>query len=130
MNNHTAVAHGSPPGVQEGRRRAPKVDRPVLSDSLSEENWTAFLKSWNMFVEANHISNADQLVQLFACCDLDLRSKVTSTNDDFNNCTVAEMLELLHSLSVLPVAIVVQRSELLRMFQQPGESIRSFYSRV
>ena len=69
-------------------------------------------------------------MQLFACCDLDLRSKVTSTNDDFNNCTVAEMLELLHSLSVLPVAIVVQRSELLRMFQQPGESIRSFYSRV
>ena len=83
-----------------------------------------------MFVMANGVSTADQPVHLFACCDPDLQAKVTATDDNILSSNIDEMLKLLRSLSVVPVAINVQRSELLRMQQQPGEAIRTFFSRV
>ena len=113
LNNHTTVVH-SGQSTQPEAQRAPKVERPVLSDSLSEEHWNGFLKSWTVFVQANSVSVADRPIQLFACCDSELRSKVTCTNEGVLDCTVYEILELLHTLSVLPVAIGVQRSELLK----------------
>ena len=106
------------------------MERPVLTDQVSEEHWNGLLKAWSMFVMANGVSTADQPVQLFACCDPDLQAKVTATDDNILSSNIDEMLKLLRSLSVVPVAINVQRSELLRMQQQPGEAISTFFSRV
>ena len=130
LNNHTAAVHASHTRPSELRPHAPRVERPVLTDQISEEHWNGFLKAWSMFVMANGVSTADQPVQLFACCDPDLRAKVTATDDNIPSSNIDEMLKLLRSLSVVPVAINVQRSELLRMQQQPGEAIRTFFSRV
>ena len=97
LNNHTAAVHSTQPTES---RRGPKVDRPVLSDSISEEHWNGFAKSWSMFVQANGIAVHDQPVQLFACCDADLRSKVTATNDNVLDRSVDDIMELLHTQSV------------------------------
>ena len=31
-------------------QRAPKVDRPILTDNITEEYWNAFMQSWNFFI--------------------------------------------------------------------------------
>ena len=126
LNNHTTVSHSMLPCAKKG----PKVDRPILSDNLTEEKWNGFLQGWKLFTEANSVSIEDQPVQLFACCDTDLRAKATSTNEKILDSSVEEMLVYLHKLSVVPVAIFVQRTELLRMTQSSDEPIRAFFSRV
>ena len=130
LNNHTAVGHSGNSAPVEVNRRAPRVERPLLTDNISEENWNGFLKGWKIFVQANGVVAGDQPIHLFACCDNDLRAKVTCTNENVLESSVDQMLELFHSLAVVPVAISVQRSELLQIPQSPGESIRTFFSRV
>ena len=43
---------------------------------------------------------------------------------------VAELLTLLQSLAVIPVAVSVKRNDLLQMHQDSGEGIRNFLLRV
>ena len=129
LNNHTSTNHVAPT-VPRVVRRAPRVERPTLSDNISEEHWLGFRKSWDMFTQANAVSNEDQPVHLYACCDVDLRAKVTCTNENIFSKSVEEILDMLHSLAVYPVAVSVQRTELLKLQQAPGESIRTFFSRV
>ena len=76
------MVHAPQPLLQQMQCQAPKVDRPTLCDNIGQEQWNSFKKGWDMFVQANGVSEADQAVQLFACCDIDLRSKVTCTDDD------------------------------------------------
>ena len=125
LNNHTTTVHA----LQQTPRPMQKVDRPSLTDNINDEQ-CSFKKSWDMFVQANGVLAIDQHVQLFACCDSELRSKVTCTDDNILGHSTAEFLELLHNLTVILVAISVQRTELLKMQQGHGEPIRSFYSRV
>ena len=80
-----------------------------------------------MFVHANAIFAEDQP---FACCDNELRAKVTCTNENVLESSVDQILGLFYSLTVVPVAISVQRSDLLQMQQSSGESFRAFFSRV
>ena len=44
LNNHTAVVHSGNSAPVEVNRRAPRVERPLLTDNISEENWNGFLK--------------------------------------------------------------------------------------
>ena len=45
LNNHTAAVHASHTRPSELRPRAPRVERPVLTDQISEEHWNGFLKA-------------------------------------------------------------------------------------
>ena len=124
---HTAGDH-SAGSVQQ--RRPPKVDRPQLADDINEEAWNAFQYSWTMFVQANGIADADKAVQLYSCCSTALKSKVTAIHHDILTKAPNEVLALLKTLTVIPVAVSVKRNELLQMTQDAGETIRTFFSRL
>ena len=68
LTAHTAGAHSVNQPVPQ-LRRSPKVDRAILVDNPMEESWNAFKQSWDIFVQVNGVSLADQSVQLFSCCD-------------------------------------------------------------
>ena len=87
-----------------------------------------FKTGWDMFTQANAVYVSDQPVQLFACCDTDLRAKVTGTDDTIFTHSINKFLEHLHNLTVIPVTISVQRTELLKLQQAQGEPIMAFYS--
>ena len=70
---HTAGSHSANSFERPRRSRPPKVDRPQLKDNISEETWNAFTYSWDIFVRANDVDDADQTVQLYSCCDLALK---------------------------------------------------------
>ena len=133
LNAHVATAHAAPPPqaqpVQQ-QRRTPRVDRPVLSDNITEETWNAFEQSWNEYVSANGVQNNEKTVQLYSCCDMPLKAKLTAMNPSVVNDPVDTVLTLLKTLTVIPVAKTVKRNELLQMQQDAGEGIRTFLSRV
>ena len=87
--------------------RPPKVDPPMLTDNIEEEQWHSSIKEWDMLVQVNSRSAADQVVQLFACCDTDLGAKVTCTYDNILLGPIDSFIELLHNLTVIPVAITM-----------------------
>ena len=127
---HTAGSHSANRLEQPRRPRPPKVDRPQLKDNISEETWNAFTYSWDIFVRANDVDDADQTVQLYSCCDLALKSKITAVHHDVLNQPVQQLLALLKTITVIPVAVTIKRNELLQMNQDAGETIRTFLSRV
>ena len=119
LNAHTVGAHTSSQPVKQ--RQPPKVERPQLSDAIDEESWNAFKQDWTMFTRANEVSAVDQPIQLFSCCDSALKAKLTSCCQDVFEKPVQELLTLLQSLAVIPVAVSVKRNELLQMHQDSGE---------
>lgn len=132
LSTHTTVAHtvAAPAAPQAAHRRAPKVDRPALSDSIEEETWNEFEQNWRIFVRANDVQEADQVVQLYSCCTNSLKSKITAVHHNFLERPIQELLPLLKALAVVPVARTVKQNEFLQMKQDPGETIRAFHSRV
>ena len=129
LNAHTVGAHTASQSTRQ-QRQPPKVERPQLQDSIDEESWNAFKQDWTMFTRANAISSEDQSIQLFSCCDAALKAKLTSCCQDVFEKPVQELLTLLQSLAVIPVAVSVKRNELLQMNQDSGEGIRNFLLRV
>ncbi len=125
--HQTAVA--APP-TRTHAPRPPKVDRPPLRDNLDEVGWNAFIQDWEMFVRANNISVDDRPIQLLSCCDGILKGKVNATCADIYTKSVIELMTILKSLAVIPVAVVVKRNELLKMYQNAGEKIRTYHSRL
>ena len=128
LNAHVAGSHSQNAAPQQ--RRPPKVDRPVLKDNISEETWNAFVQSWDIFVRGNVLSDAEQTIQLYSACDMTLKAKLTAMNENIVQQPVQEVIDLLKSITVTPVALTVKRSELLQLHQDAGEKVRAFYSRV
>ena len=126
------VAHASVHTVHASfpSRRPPKVDRPRLTDNIDDVGWNAFRQDWETFVRANNVADADQSIQLFSCCDGDLKTKVTSICPDVYAKTLTDLMTLLKGLAVIPVAVSVKTNELLQMQQDAGEAIRAFHARV
>ena len=135
MSNHRADAHptqqvAAPSAPPLRQSRAPKVDRPILRDNLDEVGWNAFLQDWEMFVRANNVLAADQSINLLACCDGVLKGKMNATNPESYTKPTTELLDLLKTLAVIPVAVVVKRNELLAMHQNAGEKVRAYHARL
>ena len=125
LNAHTAGAHSLNQPIRP-HRQPPKVARLHITDTIGEEVWNAFKQDWTMFTRANDIAVADQPIQLFSCCDSALNAKLMSSCQDVFAKPVTEIMTLLKSLAVIPVAVSVKHKELLQMHQDSGETICNF----
>ena len=130
LTAHTTVHTSTPAPQQQHPRRPLKVERPQLADNLTEVGWNSFLQDWETFVRANQIDNDDKAIQLFSCCDGELKGKVTSICPNVYTKTVDDLMAALKSLAVIPIASTVKINELLQMHQHAGELVRAYYSRV
>ena len=132
LNAHVAIEHAAPAPQPQPvqQRRTPRVERPPLTDNITEETWNAFDQSWAVYLKANNVPEDDKTVQLYSCCDMALKAKLTATNPTIIQEPVEAALALLKTLTVIPVAKTVKRNELLQMQQDPGENIRTFLSLV
>ena len=128
LSAHTAGAHTVAPAAPA--RRPPKVDRPELSDGIDEEEWNTFVQSLSIFNRANNVGPGDLGVQLYSCCKPSLKQKLTAVHPDFLDRPSNDLLVLLRALAVIPVAKTVKQHEFLQMKQEPGDSVRTFHSKV
>jgi len=127
-NTHTNLAAGAAPG--DGRQRAPKIDRPIITKGSTEEGWNAFLARWRMFKRGTRLTPGETVQHLFQCCEEELGNNILRSHPDATRGNEDDLLAAMKRLAVAPVAISVRRSDLLTIKQDHGENVRSFYARI
>lgn len=122
---HTTV-HSAPQSVYNG----PKLDRPHVDIGVSAEEWKLFESRWSLYTKSANISQNDAAVQLFQCASEQLGDAVLRLENNVSTKSEKELLDIMRSLAVIPVALMVIRAELFAMRQNREESFRSFFARV
>jgi len=128
LKMHTSIEHASTTSTNTAR--APKIDRPIIAASSSEEAWNTFNTKWGMFKKAYGVTGADAVQQLFHCCEVELGDAILKSNSEAVDGTEAELLELIKKMAVIPVAKCVRRAELLCTKQDHGENIRGYFAKL
>ena len=111
-------------------RKGPKLSRPSVDVGVNEEVWQAFERRWATFQNNSNISDDEAAAQLFKCASIELSDLVLKMDQDITSRSVEEVLEILKSLAVIPVAKGVIRAELMKLEQKDGENFCTFAARV
>ena len=122
--SHTASSNAS--NVRSG----PKLDRTKVELGISMEQWNLLVRKWNVFKTGSDIANGLDSIQLFQCAEESLGDAMFMVDSDIIAKSTNDVLELMKSLTVIPVAIGVPRAELLGMKQKRDEPFRTFSLRV
>ena len=110
--------------------KGPKLTRPIIDVGADDETWTAFRRRWETFRKGSRIVDEEAVAQLFECASPELSTLVLKLDQDVTSRGTEEVLSLMYSLAVIPVAKGVIRSELMKLEQKDGESFRTFAARV
>ena len=112
------------------KQRAPKIERPKISDGSSEETWIAFKIRWDMFTRGTDLTEDEKVQHLFQCCDESLGDAILKGHPTAVLGDETSLLVLIKKLAVVPVPRVVRRNEVLNLKQDHGEKTRSFVARI
>ena len=122
---HMAVAQPAAPPVH-----GPKLDRPKLQLNCTNEDLDAFQRRWETYRTGSGIWDGNAAGQLLECTTEQLGNILLRAEPAFTTKPIAEALQVLKSVAVVPVALGVLRSELNIMRQDPDEPFRKFAARV
>ena len=122
-----AVEHTRP---QTPSSRGPKLNRPTIDVGVDEETWNAFTRRWETFKLGSNISEEAAPTQLFQCTSDALGDLLLKSDPKLTTRPTAEVLKIMRSLAVIPVARGVSRAELFQMSQSVDKPIRTFAARV
>ena len=126
LNIH-ALEHSRP---QIQASRCPKLNRPTIDVGVDEETWNVFVRRWETFKLGSDISNNTAPTQLFQCTNEALGDLLLKSDPKLTTRPIKDVLKVIRSLAVIPVARGVTRAELLQMNQSNDEPIRTFAARV
>lgn len=132
LSNH-GLAHQQPPqrnAEAAPAPRGPKLLRPQADIGMSTEDWNIFVRRWEVFRVGNGIDEQSAPPQLFQCAGATLGDSLLRLDPNATSRALPELLMAMRSMAVIPVAIVVLRSELLQIKQERDESFRAFAARV
>ena len=115
---------------QRSSKKGPKLSRPSVDVGVNEEAWQAFERRWTTFKNNSNICEDEAAAQLFECASVELSDLVLKMDQDVTSRPVQEVLDILKSLAVIPVAKGVIRAELMKLEQKDGEHFRTFAARV
>ena len=126
---HASTAH--PPGSSiAAQTRGPKLSRPHIDAGVEQEAWNTFVKRWETFRTGSQISDAAASTQLFQCASEDLGDIILKGVPNVTSLAEKDVLEIMHSYAVIPVATGVLRAELMQLAQGADEQFRTFAARV
>ena len=123
-----ALAPSTP--IVNNTPKASELSRPKLKSHITNEEWNAFSRRWDIYRSAYNFQGTQLSNQLFQCASEELGDVVLRVHPQFTTKPHTDCLTILKSLAVIPVALGVQRSELLALAQSSGESFRTFAARV
>ena len=127
LNTH-ALLHT--PSAAASQPAGPKLDQPSVSMGITLEEWNIFHRRWNVFQSGSRIADAAAAPHIFQCADGVLGDALLKVDSDITTRPPDELLEMMKTRAVIPVATGVLRAELLSMKQKRDEPYRSFSSRV
>ena len=126
LNIH-ALEHSRP---QIHASKGPKLDRPIIDVGVDEETWNSFVRRWETFKLGSDISDNSAPTQLFQCASEALGDLLLKSDPKLTTRPTQDVLMIMRSLAVIPVARGVSRAELSQMNQSSDEPIRTFAARV
>ena len=109
------LVHSNATSNNTNKQRAPKIERPKISDGSSEETWNAFTTRWEMFMRGTQLTDAEKVQHLFQCCDEPLGDAILKGHPNAVSGTEASLLEVVKKLAVIPVPRVIRRNEVLKL---------------
>ncbi|XP_048576277.1 uncharacterized protein LOC125557593 [Nematostella vectensis] len=133
LANHNLVHRNE---AQPGRLPAntalkgPKLDRPKIDVSVTMEEWNIFTRRWEVIRAGSGIDENSAPSQLFQCAGTELEDSILKANPNAANESLTKLMKAMRSLSIIPIATCVLRTELLQMRQERDESFRSFTAKV
>lgn len=135
LANHGLAHQPSTTPVNTGQAldqapRGPKLDRPKVNLGVSTEEWNIFIRRWDVFRVGSGINETSAPSQLFQCAGPELGDSILKANPQAAAGSLAQLLETMRSLAVIPVAQGVLRTELLQLHQERDETFRAFSARV
>ena len=96
----------------------PKLERPRVDLGITTEEWNVFVRRWEVFKTGCGIDDSSAPSQLFQCASTELGDSMLKANAKVTSGSLKDMLEAMKALAVIPVAVAVLRSELLRLRQE------------
>ena len=122
-----AVTHESQQSVQNAVQvSGPKLERPKIEMGISLEEWNLFERRWNVFQAGSRIEPTLAAPQLFQCASTALGDALLKVDPVVTQKPLADLMNSMRELAVIPVAIGVVRSELLEFKQRREEPFRAF----
>ena len=110
--------------------RAPKIDRPVLKQDVSDEDWEMFKAEWSRFKLCYKFLPSELNQQLFQCCEPRLGNLLLKFDPKVCEGTEEALLTPMEKMAVLHVASTVRRTKLMTIQQAHGQSVREFFALV
>ena len=110
--------------------KGPKLRRPIIDIGVDEETWNAFIRRWETFRIGSDISDTAAPMQLFQCASEALGNLLLKSDPMLTTKSMKDLLTVMRSLAVIPVARGVSRADLTQMSQSFDEPIRTFAARV
>ena len=109
-------------------QKLPPIERPVLKQDITEEEWESFKQYWKRFKRVAALSGSQIADQLFMCCESALGRLILKQNPDIIEAGESQLLDAMRQMSVIKVATSIRRTKLMTMKQEQGQSIREFYA--
>ena len=122
-----ALSHSQ---AQAPSSRGPKLNRPTIDVGVDLETWNSFLRRWETFKTGSGITEEAASTQLFQCASDALGDLLLKSDPRLTSRPAADVLKIMQSIAVIPVARGVSRAELFQMNQSAEEPIRTFAARV
>ena len=108
----------------------PKYERPKVDMGIELETWNGFVRRWETFRLGSGISDLDAPRQIFQCASESLGDVILKADPLIATRSLSDVVTVMRSYAVVPVAIGVLRAELVRMHQGSDEIFRTFAARV
>ena len=93
----------------------PKLDRPRIDVGVEEEVWNNFVRRWEAYRSGSGINETAAPSHLFQCASEALGDLILKTDPFIQSCPVDEILRVMRSFAVIPVAKGVLRAELMQL---------------
>ena len=128
---HMENIHKSPAAAIT-KQKAPKIERPTLRRSISAEEYSIWLKRYELWKKNTALATEEIPGQLLACCEQELNNAVLQYHSDIADSTVneEELLKRIKAIAVLEVAATVRINDLYETTQGHGEGARAFCARL
>ena len=126
LSAHQQIQNSS--SAAPNKQKLPPIERPILKQDISEEEWDSFLQEWKRFKRCTDIPSDQEADHLFNCCEKGLRRLILKEDPDLINAGEDKLIEAMKKMAVIKVATSIRRTKLLSMKQEPGQSIREFFA--
>ena len=128
MQLHQRNVHDGP--APEQQQKAPPLHRPQLRQDITDEDWEAFDRRWDLFRKSTTLTPRQVVAQLLACCEPELETVLFREDPDIAGKSEEQVLAAMKRIAVLSVALCARRTALLKTGQDPGERVRPYVARL